>query len=375
MATASECLDKKESKNEVNGNASTAEGAAAEAGARLAAEAMQAVKEAHAQGKPAVPDSVVPDAVAPDSSSPHNVEKVEKPVADDPEKVEQRKAEIEKKYGVVFETLDSVPANEKERLRQPNLAELDVLDKALAQSEGSTQRTLSNPAKLRIGFYNPGKDDPAAFHQDIRGGSRIIVFGDGTNFALTNEDTKSGKTSLGSVLLHELGHRSDKIAGADYERIGWKKTQDGQFALEAKDGSLYQYVQPNKDKGETWTPYWRKVDESGAAVDCDPVEARVSDTDMQKMMKVPQPMDPSNRPAEAFANAARMYRQSDATRKELQAKSPEIYAYMEEFDRKELAQKGGKDLFGNPYLVRKDGTVQKNDSAWQYLPEIRLVGV
>lgn len=383
MATASECLDKKESKNERPADAETAEGVAAEAGARLAAEAMKATKdarEAHAQGTPAASDSATPESPTPDSSTPdssnqHQMEKVEKPAADDPEKVEQRKAEIEKKHGVLFETMDSVPADERARLRQPSLAELDVLDKSLEQSQGSTLRTSSNPAKLRIGFYNPGKDDPAAFHQDINGGSRIIVFGDGTNFALTNEDTKSGKASLGSVLLHELGHRSDKITGADYERIGWKKTQDGQFALETKDGSLYQYVKPDKEKGETGPPYWRKVDQSGAVIDCDPVEARVSDSDMQKMMKVRQPMDPSNNPSEAFANAARMYRQSDATRKELQEKSPEIYAYMEEFDRKELAQKGGKDLFGNPYLVRRDGAVQKNDSAWQYLPEIFLVGV
>jgi len=261
-----------------------------------------------------------------------------------------------------LDTSADLPDNEKPRLREPSVAELDVLDTALNKSRESRQGTESSKP-LHIAFFTYDKSDGAsATHGGISGGgSRIIVRSE--NLTLADGDIKD-KVTLGSVLMHELGHRSDFIDPRDNEQMGWKQIGDkskGQFALEASDGRLYKYVEgKNSPTGEC---YWQKVTADGTVQD-GLNDSRLSDSEMQKEAKVKQPMHPASAPAESFANAIRMYRQNPETRKELEEKSPEIYKYMEEYDRKHL-RRIGTDFFGVPEYKREpSGLVSQNSRSW-----------
>lgn len=272
------------------------------------------------------------------------------------EAVDQKKADIEKKYGVTFDTAECLPEQERSRFREPTLAELKTLDNALSKSrESEDGRALSKP--LRIAFFknDPG-DGALATHSDIgNGATRIIVRNE--DLVPTDGDIKDGKISLGSVLLHELGHRADSVLPRDNERLGWKKAGDD-YALESSDGSLYKYV--TDDTGKS---HWQKVDQDGTSIEGQN-DSQVTDEQMQTLAKIKQPMDPANNPCEAFANAIRMYRQSDETRAELAQKSPEVYQYMQDYDR-EFVRKAGTDFFGTPVNKRNpDFTISKNDAAW-----------
>ncbi len=294
-----------------------------------------------------------------DHTAPEKEKPVEKTI-DSPVEVANRKAEIQSKYGVVFDTPETLPADEKSRYREPTLAELDVLDTALNKSrEGRNGTDSSKP--LHIAFFTNEKTDGAlATHQGIEGGaSRIIIRKD--DLATVDGDVKDGKVSLGSVLMHELGHRADFVNARDDEKMGWKKIGDDQFALEANDGRLYKYV-AGKDS-PTGECYWLKVSSDGTPNDGQN-DSRLSDREMQEVAKFKQPMHPASHPAESFANSIRMYRQNEETRKELEEKSPEIYKYMQEYDQKQV-RRMGTDFFGIPeYKRQPSGLVTKNDQAW-----------
>ncbi len=292
-------------------------------------------------------------------AAPKKEKLVEKQI-DSPVDVSNRKTEIQSKYGVVFDTPETLPASEKSRYREPTLAELDVLDTALNKSrEGRNGTNSSKP--LNIAFFTKDKTDGAlATHQGIEGGaSRIIVRND--DLATVDGDVKDGKVSLGSVLMHELGHRADFVNARDDEKMGWKKIGSDQFALEANDGRLYKYV-AGKDS-PTGECYWLKVSSDGTPNDGQN-DSRLSDSEMQEVAKFKQPMHPASHPAESFANSIRMYRQNEETRKELEEKSPEIYKYMQEYDQKQV-RRMGTDFFGIPeYKREQSGLVTKNDRAW-----------
>jgi hypothetical protein len=287
-------------------------------------------------------------------------QEVSKP-CDDPAAVNQRKADIEKKYGVTFDTKDTLPEAERARFREPSLAELQVLDNALAKSRETAEGTsLSKP--LHITFLTKDANDPyLAVHGPINDKkTRLTVHND--DLALTDDDRKTGKVSLGSVLMHELGHRSDCVLRRDDSKLGWKDLGGDKFAIETKDGQLYKWV---SDKDSTdGKEHWQKVDSTGANIDGQP-DSQVDDKQMQTMAKVPQPMDPANDPAESFANAIRMYRQNAETREELKEKSPEIYKYMQEYDEQRLRGMG-TDFWGAPNYKRdENGVVVKNEKSWQ----------
>jgi hypothetical protein len=278
---------------------------------------------------------------------------------DDPEKVNAKKQELQEKYGVIFDTKESLPEKEQQFHREPTLAELEVMDKVLNKSPELRKE------EVHLSFQNDTTNGNLADHQEVRPGvTRITVRKADLNPVMY--DTKEGPTSRGSVLLHELGHQADHVAPRDNEALGWKPAglnQHGQqeYALETTDGRLYKYVGANDDPDKKG--YWQKVDAGGNPT-TDQADSKITDAEMQSLAKVKQPMHPASAPAETFANAIRMYRQDEKTRAELKEKSPEIYAYIEEYDRKQVNSMG-RDFFGIAENERNEqGDIVRNSQSW-----------
>lgn len=283
---------------------------------------------------------------------------------DTPERREQKKQEIEKKYGVVFETKETCPPQDRDKLREPTMAELEIIEWALSKNQAAVKPNIFSLNKMSIMFSNE-TNGASAYHSSENGmfaDSRVVI--NNTEKVLTKEDTKNGQ-SLGSVLLHEFGHRSSFMTEHDIEELGWKKIglKDDDVAIETKDGRLYQFVEEKNAEGRRNGVYWRLVDENGNSLEDQP-QGRLTDQEMSEQEKISQPMRPANNPSETFANAMRMYCQNEETRQELQTKCPDMYRYIEEYDRKELGRLG-RDFFGiNEYVRDKNGDIVRNPKAW-----------
>lgn len=281
-----------------------------------------------------------------------------------PEVREQMKAEIEKKYGVVFETKETCPPQDRDKLREPTLAELEILEWALSKNQAAVKPNIFSLNKMSIMFSNETKG-ASAYHSSENGmfaNSRVVI--NSTEKVLSKEDTKDGQ-SLGSVLLHEFGHRSSFMTKHDIAELGWRKIgpKDDDLAIETKDGRLYQFVEEKNAENQRTDIYWRLVDENGNSLEDQP-QGRLTDQQMSEQEKISQPMRPANNPSETFANAMRMYCQNEETRKELQTKCPDMYLYIEEYDRKALSRLG-RDFFGiNEYVRDKNGDIVRNPQAW-----------
>ncbi|MCC7531520.1 MAG: hypothetical protein IT342_23660 [Candidatus Melainabacteria bacterium] len=104
-------------------------------------------------------------------------------------------------------------------------------------------------------------------------------------------------------------------------------------------------------------------DKNGKSLEKQP-QGRLTDQQMSELEKVSQPMRPANNPSETFANAMRMYCQNEATRNELKNKCPDMYRYIEKYDRTELSRLGS-DFFGiNDYVRDENGDIVRNPNAW-----------
>jgi len=283
---------------------------------------------------------------------------------DTPERREQKKQEIEEKYGVVFETKETCPPQDRDKLREPTMAELEILEWALSKNQAAVKPNIFSLNKMSI-MFSSETNGASAYHSSASGmfaDSRVVI--NNTEKVLSKEDTKNGQ-SLGSVLLHEFGHRSSFMTAHDIEELGWKKIgpKDDDLAIVTKDGRLYQFVEEKNAEGRRTGVYWRLVDESGNSLEDQP-QGRLTDQQMSEQEKISQPMRPANNPSETFANAMRMYCQNEETRQELQTKCPDMYRYIEEYDRKELGRLG-RDFFGiNEYVRDKNGDIVRNPKAW-----------
>jgi len=284
-----------------------------------------------------------------------------------PEAIEKKKADIEQKYQVEFETKETCPPADRDKFREPTVEELEILEWALAKSQGSVKPNVFGINKLNIMFSNETKG-ASAYHSSRSGmleDSRVVITS--TEKVLSKEDTTHGQ-SLGSVLLHEFGHRSSFMAEHDIEELGWKKIgpQNSDVAIETKDGRLYQFVEEKGVNGNRTNVFWLLVDKNGNSLSSQP-DGRLTDEQMREREKVSQPMRPANNPSETFANAMRMFCQNEATRTELKSKCPDMYRYIEEYDRKQL-RRLGTDFFGiNEYVRDKNGDIVRNSEAWNPL--------
>lgn len=286
-------------------------------------------------------------------------------VEENPAVMEERKKDLESKYRIKFDKVEDIPQESRAYFRQPNSAELDVLERTLAKfPEMAPGSIFSRP--LHITFLRNKEGEPNfADHGGIAFGARRLTIRRSDLIPVDN-DLKDGKTSFGSVLMHELGHEADSVSPRDSEAMGFKpigKDENGgqRFALQANDGRLYEFV---RKKGEP--EYWRKVDAEGKILEGEN-DSRLNDKEMQEITKVKQPMHPSNNPAEAFANAIRMYRQDTKSREELKQKAPEVYAYIERYDQEQIRKMGSDPFSFSEYKRNSDTTISKNPKAWNPL--------
>ncbi|CAN5434203.1 hypothetical protein BH10CYA1_BH10CYA1_37210 [soil metagenome] len=281
------------------------------------------------------------------------------------EEIDQRKKDLENKYRIKFDTVDDLPDQSKSLYREPKAAELDVLERSLAKyPELAGGSWFSKPMHIAFLSNKEGEGNYADHGSIGNGERRLTIRRD--DLSPVDEDLGSGKPSFGSVLMHELGHEADSIAPRDSEALGFKsigKSPDGgdRFALETKDGRLYEFVRKDGQP-----EYWQKTDANGNAI-AGESDSMIKDAEMQTLAKVKQPMNPSNNPAEAFANAIRMYRQGGNSREDLQQKAPEVYAYIEKYDQTQV-RKLGTDFYGISEFQRNpDSTISKNSEAWNPL--------
>lgn len=290
------------------------------------------------------------------------IENTEAALKDTPDLRDQKKAEIEQKYGVLFETKDSCPPQDRDKVREPTMAELEILEWALSKNQAAVKPNVFSINRMTI-MFSTDTTGASAFHSSesgMFGNSRVVI--NNTEKVLTKEDTKIGQ-SLGSVLLHEFGHRASFMKEPDIEGLGWRKIGEKVVAIETKDGSLYKYVEEKSADGEDKKIYWSKVDKDGNSLEDQP-QGRLTDEQMLHLEKVSQPMRPANHPSETFANAMRMYCQNKETREELKTKCPDMYRYIDEYDRKEL-RRLGSDFFGISNYVRdENGDIIGNPQAW-----------
>lgn len=291
-------------------------------------------------------------------------------LSDDTQQVDSKKAELTRKYGVIFDKRESLPEHEQQHFREPTLAELAVLDQVLNKSPELRGE------EVHMVFQDDNTNPALADHQETAPGvTRITVrHTDRDINPVLGDKTGDRRVSLGSVLLHELGHEADHVTPRDNAALGWKvagKDANGNpdYALETTDGRLYKWVGGDKDPNKKG--YWQKVDTDGNPL-TDAADSQVPDQEMQSLAKIKQPMHPASHPAETFANAVRMYRQDEQSRAELKQKSPEIYEYIQDYDNRQV-RKLGTDFFGvADYKRDEQGNIVKNEYAWN--PFLAKVG-
>ncbi len=281
--------------------------------------------------------------------SPEGLDSVDKALST---RLNDKKSALEKEFKLKFETAATSPEYGN-RAREPRLDELDALDSALRKSRAS----LSSSDNLRILFIDELREfEPSMQTQGVA--NRIVIFGPprGAVTSVQRSDAQKQAGILDSVeddFLHEFGHVAENTANAaDYSKFGWRRLENNNWAKVTTDDKLYIWNERKNANCES-PAGWVEVDGKGNFIHPNSLEGLITNSQMMEKALVKPSSDYFYTPRDDFAEGVARYRQSPESRAKLAREAPELSKYVEEFDKKELAEKLGVGE-GNKPLYKRD---------------------
>ncbi len=294
------------------------------------------------------------------------------------------------------ETADSKPLPHQVTARDPELFELEGIKAALEKSAPSN---IASDGKTGVKYYclteKPilGIDSFATFQNDKDSKPSVYLW---PKFNEINIATEKDRTSAQNLpfsdgdrpesvegaMIHELGHHQFMKLGFDpknsknetasvtaqtqlFEKMGWLPR------LDEKDAD-YNWLLVGKSKDDNGQPAtylpsftgmffsfgrWQQkggpVDEHGKRVPADKMQ-QLGEDQMVAEAKIKPPTWYFENPEEEYAEAVRMYRMNDESRRSLMQGSPALYSLMKENDQRELDQMYGTNADGSSKKVRSN---------------------
>lgn len=271
-------------------------------------------------------------------------------------KVNERKQALVKEYNVKFDTQATSPEY-GDRAREPRLDELDALDSALKKSRSS----LGANVEQRILFLSDWREGDPAMQTQPAWNNRIVVYGTPENgAAVTSEQRSVEEKRLGILnsvednFLHEFGHVGDHTSGrVDRTKYGWQQMENGTWAKKTTDDKLYIWNE-RKDETGKQPEGWVEVNAKGEFVHPDSLEGLISNVQMMDKALVKPSSDYFYTPEDDFAEGIARYRQSPESRAKLAQDAPELCKYVEEYDKREIADKLGVGEGNKPLYKRNE---------------------
>jgi|JI8StandDraft_1071087.scaffolds.fasta_scaffold39576_2 hypothetical protein len=271
-------------------------------------------------------------------------------------KVNEKKQALVKEYNVKFDTQETSPEY-GDRAREPRLDELDALDSALKKSRSS----LSTNFEQRILFLRDWREGDPAMQTQGKWNNRIVVYGMPENGAAVTSDQRSAEekrlgilNSVEDTFLHEFGHVGDHTSGqVDRTKYGWQQMGNGTWAKKTTDDKLYIWNE-RKDENGKQPEGWVEVNSKGEFVHPDSLEGLISNSQMMEKALVKPSSDYFYTPKDDFAEGIARYRQSPESRAKLAQDAPELCKYVEEYDKREIADKLGVGEGNKPLYKRNE---------------------
>jgi len=284
--------------------------------------------------------------------------------------------------------------------RLPMQRELDAVEAALKHSDPAYRESDGNPLVIAFADRDPSDNSVGAIYSKAGSDhpcfSDVTVYPNVTKLPATHNDLRGGASAISSTMSleaaidHELGHATEDRTGglspvvdAQYKReAGWRPLHDpadGRWALEGKDGFLYEPIKGADEQGnpmDKWVRlegglgYDKDGNYQGHYVDIDgkqlstpaqskdgnevPDEAAYVDVlSMMQTAKVPPVGAYFPSPGEEMAEALRAYRVSEHSRHEFFKVNPQLYRAAQHLDQRDIDQ-----TFGAGKKVRlPDGTL------------------
>ncbi len=301
--------------------------------------------------------------------SPEGLDSVDKALTT---RLNDKKSAMEREFKLKFETAATSPEYGN-RAREPRLDELDALDSALRKSRAS----LSSSDALRILFIDELREfEPSMQTQGAA--NRIVVFGPPRG-AVTSEQRSDGEKQAGLLnsveddFLHEFGHVAENTASAaDYSKFGWRRLENDNWAKVTTDDKLYIWNERKNANCES-PAGWVEVDGKGNFVHPDSLEGLITNSQMMEKALVKPSSDYFYTRRDDFAEGVARYRQSPESRAKLAREAPELSKYVQEFDKKELAEKLGVGEGDKPLYKRNEKFVIVRDESVAEKPMLTKV--
>lgn len=271
-------------------------------------------------------------------------------------KVNEKKQALVKEYNVKFDTQETSPEY-GDRAREPRLDELDALDSALKKSRSS----LSTNVEQRILFLRDWREGDPAMQTQGKWNNRVVVYGLPRNGAAVSSEQRSEEEKRLGILnsvednfLHEFGHVGDNTSGqVDRTKYGWQRLENGDWAKKTTDDKLYIW-NTRKDENGKQSEGWVEVNSKGEFIHPDSLEGLISNSQMMEKALVKPSSDYFYTPEDDFAEGIARYRQSPESRAKLAQDAPELCKYVEEYDKREIADKLGVGEGNKPLYKRNE---------------------
>lgn len=271
-------------------------------------------------------------------------------------KVDEKKQALVKEFNLKFDTQETSPEY-GDRAREPRLDELDALDSALRKSRSS----LGANVEQRILFLSDWCEGDPAMQTQPAWNNRIVVYGMPENGAAVTSDQRSAEEKRLGILnsvednfLHEFGHVGDHTSGqVDRTKYGWQQVENGTWAKKTTDDKLYIWNE-RKDENGKQPEGWVEVNTKGEFVHPDSLEGLVSNSQMMEKALVKPSSDYFYTPKDDFAEGIARYRQSPESRAKLAQDAPGLCKYVEEYDKREIADKLGVGEGNKPLYKRNE---------------------
>lgn len=271
-------------------------------------------------------------------------------------RVNEKKQALVKEFNLKFDTRETSPEYGG-RAREPRLDELDALESALKKSRSS----LGTNVEQRILFLSDWREGDPAMQTQPAWNNRIVVYGTPENGAAVTSDQRSAEEKRLGILnsvednfLHEFGHVGDHTSGqVDRTKYGWQKTENGTWAKKTTDDKLYIWNE-RKDENGKQPEGWVEVNTKGEFVHPDSLEGLISNSQMMEKALVKPSSDYFYTPKDDFAEGIARYRQSPESRAKLAQDAPDLSKYVEEYDKREIADKLGVGEGNKPLYKRNE---------------------
>lgn len=319
------------------------------------------------------------------------------------ELVQQKIAELHKKYGVDFSTNgELVKVNdppEMVKCREPNLRDLKAIEEALKKNPSAIYEPVGSPG---VKFYFLEKNaDPKlyAFFNQAEGRNSVFLQPslEKIKYA-TNKEAPVGAATLETIIAHELEHNATAVEGhahkfhlpgfprelgdnhaienrpveakleRDYGQLGWSRIKFGEvdvWAMQGKDGLLYVPV-PTDDGEHGWAPINKQgqfLTEDGKPLKPGDEGVAFDDNQMRNLAKVRPITNYFLNPEEMMAEGMAYYH-SEEKRAYLAKQNPQYYEICKRIDQERINRRYGMKPNGEPsYLRDANGEIVPHNRA------------